>query len=51
MAEGERKLGATKIVTEGKAEAQLQLQTGKYVFYCSVGNHREQGMEGELTVQ
>jgi plastocyanin len=51
VAEGERKLGATKIVTEGKAEAQLQLQTGKYVFYCSVANHREQGMEGELAVQ
>ncbi len=24
---------------------------GKYEFYCPVGNHKEQGMEGTITVQ
>jgi len=27
------------------------LKPGKYEFYCPVGNHREQGMEGTLTVK
>jgi uncharacterized cupredoxin-like copper-binding protein len=26
-------------------------QPGKYEFYCPIGNHRDQGMEGEITVQ
>jgi plastocyanin len=25
-------------------------ETGSYVLYCPIGNHREQGMEGVLTV-
>jgi len=25
-------------------------ETGSYVLYCPIGNHREQGMEGALTV-
>ena len=24
---------------------------GKYTMYCPVGNHRQMGMEGEVTVQ
>ena len=27
------------------------LAPGKYEFYCPVGNHKEMGMEGEITVQ
>lgn len=26
-------------------------QPGTYAFWCSIGNHRERGMEGVLTVQ
>lgn len=26
-------------------------KTGTFAYYCSVGNHREQGMEGVLTVK
>lgn len=26
-------------------------ETGKYIFYCPVGNHRERGMEGTLIVR
>ncbi|HEV2527396.1 MAG TPA: plastocyanin/azurin family copper-binding protein [Thermomicrobiales bacterium] len=26
------------------------MPAGTYVFYCSVGNHRAQGMEGEITI-
>jgi uncharacterized cupredoxin-like copper-binding protein len=28
----------------------VALETGKYVFYCSVGNHRAMGMETDVTV-
>jgi uncharacterized cupredoxin-like copper-binding protein len=29
----------------------VDLQPGTYEIYCSIDSHREQGMEGELTVQ
>jgi uncharacterized cupredoxin-like copper-binding protein len=29
----------------------VNLPPGKYEFYCPVGNHKEMGMEGEITVQ
>ena len=28
-----------------------ELASGKYIWYCPIGNHREQGMEGTLTVE
>ncbi len=27
------------------------LAPGKYEFYCPIGNHKEMGMEGEITVK
>ena len=27
------------------------LKPGKYEFYCPIGNHKEMGMEGEITVK
>lgn len=32
-------------------EFKVQLEPGTYEIYCPVGNHREQGMRGTLTVQ
>jgi plastocyanin len=35
----------------GKSTVTADLKPGKYTFYCPVGNHRQQGMEGTLTVK
>jgi plastocyanin len=34
----------------GKSVATADLKAGTYDFYCPVGNHRAEGMEGKLTV-
>jgi plastocyanin len=34
-----------------KSTVSADLKPGKYEFYCPVGNHRQQGMEGTLTVE
>jgi plastocyanin len=41
----------TDVVSAGKASLTADLKPGKYEFYCPVGDHREDGMEGTLTVQ
>jgi plastocyanin len=33
-----------------KAEVTADLEPGEYTFYCPVGDHRSEGMEGTLTV-
>jgi plastocyanin len=35
----------------GSASVTFELEPGTYELYCPVGNHREQGMEGTLTVE
>jgi plastocyanin len=35
----------------GTSEVTADLQAGTYTFYCSVGQHRQAGMEGTLTVE
>jgi plastocyanin len=35
----------------GTSTVKADLKPGTYTFYCSVGSHREAGMEGTLTVK
>jgi plastocyanin len=35
----------------GKSTVTADLKPGTYTFYCPVGQHRQNGMEGTLTVQ
>jgi plastocyanin len=38
-------------ITQSKTSVTVDLKPGKYDFYCPVDAHRQQGMEGTLTVQ
>jgi plastocyanin len=43
---------ATDTITQSTATLTLDdLQAGTYTYYCSVGQHREGGMEGTLTIK
>ena len=42
---------STGRLAPGQAEAlQVDLEPGRYTWYCPVGDHRERGMSGTLTV-
>jgi plastocyanin len=51
IAQGSKKLGATKTIAGATDTLTLPLRTGKYVFFCSVPGHRQSGMEGALIVE
>jgi plastocyanin len=38
-------------VTSDDTSLSVDLEAGEYEFYCPVGNHRSEGMEGTLTVE
>jgi len=43
--------GATKVISPGETDSFfVTLEDGTYTLYCSVGNHRAQGMEFKITV-
>ena len=44
-------IAATDTISASTTETTADLQPGTYTFYCSVDGHREQGMEGTLTVK
>lgn len=41
----------SETVTGGETELTVDLEPGEYTFYCPVGQHRQNGMEGTLTVE
>src|SRR4051794_1859494 len=49
---GGQQVGGTSIITNGKdAGATVRLSPGSYTFVCTVGDHEQLGMKGELTVR
>ena len=47
---GAKDVGGTDVITKGTAKTLVDLRAGEYVFFCSVGGHAEDGMQGRLTV-
>jgi plastocyanin len=41
---------ASDVVTGADTSFSVDLKPGKYTFYCPVGDHRAEGMQGTLTV-
>jgi uncharacterized cupredoxin-like copper-binding protein len=44
-------VGGTDTISGDTTSATITLAATDYTFYCSVGGHREAGMEGDLTVE
>ncbi len=49
---GDDERGGTEVIGGGEtAEAVVELPPGEYEIYCSIGDHADLGMKGELTVE
>ena len=42
---------SSETVSASTTSVSAKLEAGEYTFYCPVGNHRDGGMEGTLTVE
>jgi plastocyanin len=51
IAKGSKIVAATKTIQGTTTTATARLTPGQYVFYCSVDDHRQGGMQGTLTVK
>jgi plastocyanin len=51
IARGPKTVAATKTIQGSTTAVTATLDSGKYVFYCSVDEHRQAGMQGTLTVK
>jgi plastocyanin len=50
--EGDEELGGTEAIGDGdEASATVKLAPGDYEFYCSIGDHADLGMKGDLKVE
>ncbi len=48
--QGDRELGGTSTFREGTRDGSVKLAPGKYRMVCTVGDHEQLGMVGELEV-
>ncbi len=44
-------VGGTDIISGDSTDVTVDLEAGTYTFFCSVADHRSEGMEGTITVK